>query len=336
MINRDHLWKAAFRLFMQDFVRFFFPDKYDLIDWSKGIEFLDKELYKLQTKSLQQDRIADVLVRLCLKTGETIWVLLHIEVQGYLDTIFDKRMHQMRYRIEDLFGVNPAMFAIYTDDDPQYHPKQYELETWGTTNRTAFLTYKVMDVPPSMFPIQDSPVAIIMEIAYHATQAKKMSDEDIIKLHLPIVKQLLSKGFPKEQVRFLLSFVKTYLKFENSDNIHIFEQKIDDMVKYDTTKSILAKVESDRMKYLKWLAKETARKEFEKREEEHKLRQEQLKLEKEQAQKLAEQEREQTILLLIGQGIDRQIIASSFKMSFDEILDIEIKHQDSKLDKGIA
>ena len=271
-------------------------------------------------------------MRLCLKTGETIWILLHIEIQGYLDTIFDKRMHQMRYRIEDLFGVNPAMLAIYTDDDPHYHPKQYELETWKTTTRTAFLTYKVMEVPPSMFPIQDSPVATIMEVAYHATKSKKMLDGDIMNLYLPIVKQLLTKGYPKQQIRFLLSFIKGYIKFGNLQNTRIFEQKIDDMVKYDTTKSILAKVESERMKYLKWLAKETAREEAEKRVEAHKFMQEQLKHEKE----LLEQKQEQSILLMLSQGIDRNLIAKILDMTLQDIESIEIKYQDINPVKGVA
>ena len=48
------------------------------------------------------------------------------------------------------------------------------------------------------------------------------------------------------------------------------------MVKYDTTESILAKVESERIKFWKSFAKEKARRDFE------------------QAKRLAEEEREQT------------------------------------------
>ena len=48
MINQDYdyLWKAVLRLFIQDFIKFFFPDKYDEIDWSKGVEFLDRNEVK--------------------------------------------------------------------------------------------------------------------------------------------------------------------------------------------------------------------------------------------------------------------------------------------------
>ena len=190
--------------------------------------FLDKELAKLQLKSNGKDRIADILVQLYLKNGKEVWVFLHIEVQGYIDKTFSLRVHQMRYRIEDRFGINPVMLVIYTDDNDNFCPNQYKVDTWGSTNRTTFLTYKVKDCPPTMFPNTDNPVSIIMEVAYHATQAKKTSDEDMMKLHLPIVKKLLTKGYSKEQIKALISFIEGYIKFGNSKNKHIFVEKIDD------------------------------------------------------------------------------------------------------------
>ena len=43
-IQKDQLWKSAFRLLMQQFVGFFFSDQYDEVDWTKEVVFLDKEL----------------------------------------------------------------------------------------------------------------------------------------------------------------------------------------------------------------------------------------------------------------------------------------------------
>lgn len=127
-------------------------------------------------------------------------------------------------------------------------------------------------------------------------------------------------GYEKKHVKMLLSFVKGYSKFENSDNSIIFEEKIDNMVKYDTTESILAKVDSERLKYLKWLAKETARRRF----EEQKLARE----EAERNQEVMKLKQEQSILLMINQGIDRELIAKILNMTLEEIQTIEIKYKD--------
>ena len=122
-VGPDKLWKIAFRTMMPEFIEFFFPEKYDKIDWQKKILFLDKELQTIQPASRPKNRIADVLVMLHLKEGKPIWVLLHIEIQGYFDEFFGKRVHQMRYRIEDKLDASPVMLCIFTDDNPNFHPK---------------------------------------------------------------------------------------------------------------------------------------------------------------------------------------------------------------------
>ena len=105
-IDRDLLWKAAFRLYLKDFFYFFYRSYSRRIDWTRSPKFLDKELHKLYVQSDAMNRVADVLVRLYLKNGKPVWILLHVEIQGYTDGTFSFRFHQMRYRIEDMMGVN--------------------------------------------------------------------------------------------------------------------------------------------------------------------------------------------------------------------------------------
>jgi hypothetical protein len=239
-IVRDHLWKIAFRLHIRQFVEFFFPYHADEVDWDKGIEFLDKELNTIQSKSSSQDRIADVLVRLFLKNSDPIWMLLHVEIQGYTDNIFAKRVHQMGYRIEDLFDITPVMLCILTDDDPNFHPKKYVSGAWGASHSTKFVAYKVMKNPPQRYLNPNSVVAVIMEVAYQATKAKKQDDKTIINQNITIVRKLLAKGYTKVDIHFLKNFISQYVKFDNQENYRIFVWKMDDMVKYETTEDILA------------------------------------------------------------------------------------------------
>jgi hypothetical protein len=187
--ERDKLWKAAFRRYFKEFFEFFFPKYYGRIDWSKGVMFLDKELEKVYAQSNQKNRVADVLVKLYLKSGKAICILLHIEIQGYVDKMFAYRFHQMRFRIEEYFEEYPAMLAIFTDDDPNFHPKQYQKTVLGSKTLTVFNTYKVMDNPPSTFLKPNSAVGIIMEVAYQATQTKILKDND--KINVSVQKSMV-------------------------------------------------------------------------------------------------------------------------------------------------
>ena len=294
-VNRDLIWKSVFRKYLKEFYQFFFPKSYHRIDWTRGVTFLDKELHKLYVESDQQNRVADVLVGLYLKNGKPLWILLHVEIQGYTDKLFAFRFHQMRYRIEETFNINPLTLAIYTDDDPNFHPKQYQSSIFGSKTLTVFNTYKVMDNPPSTYKTPNDAVALIMEVAYHATQAKKMKDEDIINLHLPIVRRLFTAGFPKDEIIFLMSFIQNYIKFDNQNNYLIFGQNIKKMVitDFETTEDILAILDTTKQ------------------------------LERER------QLKERSVLLLLQKGTEMDLIAEVLRVPVAEIMAIQEKYKDN-------
>jgi hypothetical protein len=312
-LQPDQVWKAAFRLLMPQFVQFFFPQYYDDVDWEKGVEFLDKELNKLLSKAKLKNRIADVLVKLLLKNGETIWMLLHVEVQGYVEVEFAQRVHQMSYRIEDLFGQNPAMLCIFTDSDPLFHPKEYHVNTWGSIKKTIFHTFKVLDNPPNVKIIPKDIISIIMEIAYYGTQSKKLNDDAKINLHLPLVRRLYSEGYSREVVEMALSFIEAHLKFVDYKKERIFEEKKDNMAKYETTEDILAAVS------------------YEKRaiRAEAKIEKAEAKIEKAEAKikeiEIAIRKMEKGIFIMLNQGLSVEFIAKSFDVTVDYVQSIQQK-----------
>ena len=57
----DSPWKDAIEEYFADCVRFFFPQVYADIDWSKGYTFLDKELQKIAPHSTITRRYVDGL-----------------------------------------------------------------------------------------------------------------------------------------------------------------------------------------------------------------------------------------------------------------------------------
>ncbi|MCP4148802.1 MAG: hypothetical protein GY757_13735, partial [bacterium] len=57
----DSAWKKVIRELFEDFLAFFFPKIHDAIDFTKEVEFLDKELKEIDPDSSLGDRVADVL-----------------------------------------------------------------------------------------------------------------------------------------------------------------------------------------------------------------------------------------------------------------------------------
>ena len=306
----DNIWKLAFKNLLPNFVKFLFRAHYEKVDWTKEVHFLDKELQTLHVNSRPQDRIADILVMLHLKDGSTLYVFLHIEVQGYADETYGLRVHQMRYRIEDKYGANPVMLTIYTDDDPNFHPKEYFVETWGGGSLTVFNTYKVMDNHPSTYADPDDIVSLIMETVYHSTQMKKKTDETIMDLYIPIVRKLLSKGYSKEHINLVMDFIKIHVKFGDSENYRIFEEKLIDMEQYEGIEDLVSYYSIDK-------AKERAQA-AEAAEERERMEKERERLAK-----------ERSVLLMISQGISIELISKVLEVTVKDIEDIQEKYKDN-------
>ena len=58
MIQKDLLWKAIIKDLFPYFLKYFFGKYEEEVDWTKGFEFLDKELEKLFPESKQKNRRA--------------------------------------------------------------------------------------------------------------------------------------------------------------------------------------------------------------------------------------------------------------------------------------
>lgn len=89
----DSPWKDILETYLEDFLRFFFPLVAKDTNWEKGYTFLDKELQKVVRDAELGKRYADKLVRVWRKDGQETWVLIHIEIQGYEEDSFAKRMY---------------------------------------------------------------------------------------------------------------------------------------------------------------------------------------------------------------------------------------------------
>src|SRR4051812_32368314 len=101
---KDILWKGIIEDLFADFLRFFYTDADEIFDMNKGFEFLEKELGELYPGyDISHPMFVDKLVKVYRKDGKEEWLLIHIEVQGYMDYWFTRRMFTYFCRILDRF-----------------------------------------------------------------------------------------------------------------------------------------------------------------------------------------------------------------------------------------
>ncbi len=164
-VSKDALWKGIIESLIDDFLAYFFPDLVKVVDFDRGIEFLDTELQKLIPDSPGHRRHADKLIKVYLKDGKEVWFLIHVEVQGYQDPFFAQRMFECIYRIRDRFQRQVIGLAIYTDWDRTYHFKAFQEAFFGTKLTYEFNTYVLRDHAPAELAKDPNPFAAVMEAA---------------------------------------------------------------------------------------------------------------------------------------------------------------------------
>ncbi len=240
MKRDDTLWKGILENLFDDFLRFFFPDADKLFDMKKGFEFLDKELEQLfpSPENMHSPKFVDKLVRAFTKARKEEWLLIHIEIQGYNDKDFARRMFTYFYRILDKYGKPVTAIAIFTDTNKNFRPDSYEYACLGTTNTFRFNTYKIIEQNEAALEHNNNPFAMVVLTVLLALKSKKITDSDLFNLKFSLAKRLLERKFSKKKIGDLLIFLQLYVRFADPVFNLNFDKAIEVITKNKRTMGI--------------------------------------------------------------------------------------------------
>ncbi len=233
----DSPWKDVLSLFFPEFMAFFFPQVHAEIDWSRGFEFLDKEMQRLSAKAAVGRRTVDKLVKVWLKNGQELCVLIHIEVQGQRETGFPQRIFVYQYRLFDRHKTPVASFVILTDDDPDWRPSEYRAEIFGTELTLKFPMVKLADFRAHLQELEqsDDPFAMVV-LAQLAASETHGDPAGRFWKKLEISKRLYAKGYDERRVIALFDFLDSLLRLpdEMDETFHdkLSEFKEEQEMKY--------------------------------------------------------------------------------------------------------
>jgi len=229
MKQDDTLWKSLLEDIFDDFFLFFFEDYKEKFDLDRGFEFLDKELEQLfpnEASETNSPRFVDKLVKIFTKDGNEQWILVHVEIQGYKDLDFPKRMFTYFYRIMDKFNKPITSIAIFADKNKRFKPKEYRYSFMGVENTFKYNTYKIIDQDEHMLLKNDNPFAIVVLTVLLALKKGKLPEEDILSLKVELARALYKKAIPKNKIRALMNFLRYYIHFEKPENAIKFEEEM--------------------------------------------------------------------------------------------------------------
>jgi transcription termination factor NusB len=204
----DSPWKDILQTNFKEFMQFFFPTAHDEIDWTKKIEFLDKELQEVVSDAEIGRRFADKLVKLYLNNGEEQWILVHVEVQSQEESDFAARMYTYNYRIYDRYKKSVASLAILGDDNSNWKPSQFGYSLFGCTLNFKFPIVKLVDYQQRLSEIENDGNPFATVVMAHLAAMNTRSDRNERKVQkLALVQRLYQQGLEEQDIVNLLAFV---------------------------------------------------------------------------------------------------------------------------------
>ena len=186
---------------------FFFPHIHAEIDWSKGYEFLDKELEKIVRDAETGRRYADKLVKVFLLNGGETWLLIHIEIQDDRDNEFEKRMFVYNYRISDRYDREVVSLAVLTDKSSKWRPGKYTRGRWGCETVFRFPVIKLTDYRKKWEKLEQdqNPFSLVVMAHLKSKSVKKGESRKRWKLHL--MRLLFERGYDRQDILELFRFI---------------------------------------------------------------------------------------------------------------------------------
>lgn len=228
----DILWKAILEELFSEFIEFFSPDLFNKINWSKQVEFLNKETADLYPEpgNMKDNKTVDFLAKVALLSGEQFCVLIHIEVQGYQDREFAHRMYIAYYRLRDKYNKPVFPLAIFTEDNKHYHPSIYEEQFEGGSLVFRYPFHKILDYNEEALKMSNNPIAIVILITLlhlkKIVKDKKVPIGDIFLSKVELARLLLAKKIPVIKIRILMTFLKNYIRFDSEQINRNFEEEL--------------------------------------------------------------------------------------------------------------
>lgn len=204
----DSPWKEIIEQFFPDCLQFFFPALFAQIDWRRGFTFLDKELQKITFDAETGRQTVDKLVRVHLRGGKELWLLVHLEVQGQRDEKFAERMMLYNARIFDRYRQEVVSLAILSDEHRRWRPSHYVRERFGCRVQLDFPMVKLLDYKDQLATLEqhENPFALVVLTHLRAQQTKRLPKQRV-RAKLQLIRLLLERGYSKKQIGQLFRFL---------------------------------------------------------------------------------------------------------------------------------
>ena len=157
--------------------------------------------------------------------GEERWVLVHVEVQGYRETEFSRRMFIYFYRIFDKFNRDILSIAVFADLSETFKPDSFNYEFFGCELSFRYRTYKILEQDDEELEASDNPFALVVLAAKRNLESRE-DEEKRFSFKWELVRLMLEKGYGREEILAVFRFLDGILALTDLEKERIIYNEL--------------------------------------------------------------------------------------------------------------
>ena len=225
----DQPWKQAIEKQLAQFIAFFAPKLYRLIDWDRKPVSLNTELRRWRRQSATPDRRADSLFEVYLENGDEHYVLIHLEVQTSEDEAFAERMFEYAYRAWDRHRKRLAAVAVLGDRSLDFRPDRFGWELSETEMVYRFPIIKLIDYRDRWQELEESRnIFAVVVMAFLKTQETSHDPQARFQWKWRLMRLLYERRYSREEIVTLYQLIDWMLDLPDEQDI-IFEADLESL-----------------------------------------------------------------------------------------------------------
>ena len=220
-IDWDGAWKEAIQQLFQPFLELLFPRVAALIDWAQEPVFLEQELRQVTRRARRGKGAVDKLVRVRLRDGRQVSLLIHVEFQNQFDPDLSERLYAYNVGIYSLLREKVITLAVLGDGDPQWRPTEFGYADAEFEARMRFPVAKLLDYEASWATLEQSanPFAVFV-MAHLKTLATVRKLESRLEWKLRLSKALYDRSYDVGEIQQLLDFIDWLMVLDDRREAH--------------------------------------------------------------------------------------------------------------------
>ncbi|MFN4033255.1 MAG: hypothetical protein ACK4ME_06460 [Fimbriimonadales bacterium] len=187
------------------------------LDRTRGAEYMDTELQQIAPRSVTGRQIVDKLVKVYLKNGEEMWILIHIEIQSKPDPNFEERLYAYNAAIWLRYRRTVLTLAILADSSHGWRPSRYERGFGKSRVVFEFNTIKVLDLDEAQLLEDGTPAGLIL-VAFKRAILTRRKQSLRLQARLELARLAIERGYNDQQISEILGLLSGLCNFRNRWN----------------------------------------------------------------------------------------------------------------------